>query len=120
VKVSRTGDTYPSLGERCRMANAWGADLFVSVHINAGGGTGFESYIYSGGVSAATKKFQDVLHSTIAAGCGLKDRGQKRANYHVLRETVMPAVLTENGFIDHKNDAAKLKDTAWLKKVGRL
>ena len=120
VKMSRTGDTYPSLGERCRMANAWGADLFVSIHINAGGGTGFESYIYNGSVSAETKRLQDAIHETIANGCGLKDRGQKRAGYYVLRHTAMPAVLTENGFIDNKADAAKLKDTAWLKKVGRL
>jgi len=120
VKMSRTGDTYPSLSARCQAANSWGADLFVSVHINAGGGTGFESYIYNGGVSAKTKRLQDAVHETIAAGCGLKDRGQKRANYQVLRDTVMPAVLTENGFIDNKNDAAKMKDSSWLKKVGRL
>ena len=119
VKMSRTGDTYPSLGERCRMANNWGADLFVSVHINAGGGTGFESYILTG-AGSKTAKFQDAVHETIAAGCGLKDRGKKRAGYYVLKHTAMPAVLTENGFIDNKNDAAKLKDTAWLKKVGRL
>src|SRR5690606_20927879 len=78
VKMSRTRDTYPSLSARCQAANSWGADLFVSVHINAGGGTGFESYIYNGGVSAKTKRFQDILHKTIAAGCGLKDRGKKR------------------------------------------
>jgi len=120
VKMSRTGDTYPTLGERCRMANAWGADLFVSIHINAGGGTGFESYIYNGSTSSKTKQFQDVLHQTIAAGCGLKDRGKKKANYQVLRGTSMPAVLTENGFIDNKSDAAKMKDSSWVKKVGRL
>ena len=120
VKMSRTGDAYPSLSTRASAANSWGADLFVSVHINAGGGTGFESYIFNGSVSTKTKEYQNKIHAVIAARCGLKDRGQKRANYQVLRDTVMPAVLTENGFIDHKSDAAKLKDTAWLKKVGRL
>lgn len=120
VKLSRASDTYPTLGERCRMANSWGADLFVSIHINSGGGTGFETFIYNGGVPAKTKQFQNILHQTIATGCGLKDRGKKRAGYYVLKHTAMPAVLTENGFIDNKNDAAKLKDTAWLKKVGRL
>src|SRR5690606_41103646 len=33
VKMSRTGDTYPSLSARCQAANSWGADLFVSIHI---------------------------------------------------------------------------------------
>src|SRR5690606_39035932 len=81
---------------------------------------GFETYIYNGSVSSKTKQFQDVLHKTIAAGCGLKDRGKKRANYQVLRNTVMPAVLTENDFIDTKSDAAKMKGTSWVKKMGRL
>ena len=40
---------------------------------------------------------------------GVKDRGKKRANYAVLRETKMPAILTENLFIDNSSDVAKLK-----------
>ena len=120
VKMSRTGDTYPSLSARTNAANAWDADYYLSIHINAGGGTGFESYIYNGGVSDFTKVAQDRIHSVIAAGDGWGDRGQKRANFHVLRETEMSAILTENGFIDRKEDAAKLKDPAFLKKLGRL
>src|SRR5690625_2749786 len=46
VKMSRTGDSYPSLSRRANMANSWGADLFVSVHINAGGGVVYEDYIH--------------------------------------------------------------------------
>src|SRR5690606_13418747 len=40
VKMSRTGDTYPTLSARTNAANSWNADLFISIHINAGGGTG--------------------------------------------------------------------------------
>src|SRR5690625_3055845 len=47
VKMSRTGVTYPSLSKRAQMATSWGADLFVSVHINAGGGVGYEDYIHN-------------------------------------------------------------------------
>ena len=47
VRMSRTGDTTLSLTERTNMANSWGADYFLSVHINAGGGTGFESFIHT-------------------------------------------------------------------------
>ncbi len=36
IKMSRTGDTYPSLTQRTNEANKWGADVFVSIHINAG------------------------------------------------------------------------------------
>ena len=47
VKMSRTQDTYPSLNDRTNAANAWGADFYLSIHINAGGGTGYEDYIYT-------------------------------------------------------------------------
>src|SRR5690606_28462660 len=87
VKMSRTGDTYPAVSACCTAAYSWGADLFVSIHINDGCGTGFETYIYNGSVSSKTKQFQDVLHKTIAACCGLKDRSKKRANFQVLLET---------------------------------
>ena len=46
VRMSRTGDTTVSLANRATMANNWNADYFVSVHINAGGGTGLR-VIYS-------------------------------------------------------------------------
>ena len=120
VKMSRTGDSNPSLSARAKAANDWGADYFVSIHINSGGGTGFESYIFNGTVSSKTKEYQKKVHQVIAAGDGWADRGMKRANFHVLRETRMSALLTENGFIDRKEDAAKLKDPAFLKKLGRL
>jgi len=103
--LSRTTDVYLSLSQRADLANKWGADYFISVHINAGGGTGFESYIYNGSVSSATIAYQNVMK---AIG-GVKDRGKKRANYAVLRETKMPAILTENLFIDNSSDVAKLK-----------
>lgn len=45
------------------------------------------------------------------------DRGKKRANYAVLRETRMPAILTENLFIDNAKDAAKLKSDQFLQQV---
>jgi N-acetylmuramoyl-L-alanine amidase len=121
MRTSRTGDQTLTLSQRADMANDWGADVFVSVHINAGGGTGFETYVYNGGVSSRTIALQNVLHSEILAAMrqfgNITDRGKKRANYAVLRETKMPAVLTENLFID-SNDAKLLKNEAFLKAVG--
>lgn len=109
-----------ALGNRDDMADAWEADLFVSVHINAGKGTGFESYIYNS-AGASTIALQNVIHNEILAAMRsfgtITDRGKKRANFAVLRETNMPAVLTENLFID-SNDANKLKDENFIKAVG--
>lgn len=118
VHMSRTNDTTVSLSARTNDANKWGANTYVSIHINAGGGTGFESYVYPG-VGKATKDLQNAVHGEVMkAFSGFRDRGKKQANFHVLRETKMSAVLTENGFIDTKKDADFLKSDANLRKIG--
>jgi N-acetylmuramoyl-L-alanine amidase len=121
IIYTRTDDRFIELSERAAIANRAGADFFLSVHINAGGGTGLESYVYNGGVSSQTVALQNMLHGEILVAMrqfgNITDRGKKRANYAVLRETKMPAVLTENLFID-SNDAKYLKNEAFLKAVG--
>jgi N-acetylmuramoyl-L-alanine amidase len=110
--LTRDSDVYVELSERAQFANGLGADYFVSFHHNAGGGTGFESYIYPGTAGTETGRRQDVVHAEMMkfyAGYGLRDRGQKEANFAVLRETAMPAILLENLFIDHSGDASFLK-----------
>ncbi|NUK29515.1 N-acetylmuramoyl-L-alanine amidase [Parageobacillus sp. VR-IP] len=118
VHYTRTDDRFIELCGRAEIANKLKADFFISVHINAGGGTGFESYIYNGYVSSATIAYQNVIHAEIVKAIGnVKDRGKKRADYAVLRETHMPAILTENLFIDNANDAAKLKSDQFLQQI---
>src|SRR5690606_5916997 len=119
VKLSREGNKKITLAERAKMANDWGADIFLSIHINAGGGVGFESYIYNGNVSSSTIAYQNILHEEIVKTTGWNDRGKKRANYAVLRETKMPAILTENGFIDRTTDANKLKNDSFLDNIAQ-
>jgi len=112
VYLTRDSDTDVGLGERAAFANSLGADYFLSIHVNSGGGTGFESYIYTrAGKTAET--LRDVLHSHLAsfyAGAGFVDRGKKRAGFSVLRHTDMPACLIENLFIDSKADSERLSD----------
>lgn len=96
-----------SLSARTRMANDWGADLFVSIHCNAGGGTGTETYSYQAGISSAYKLAQAVQKRMVEM-VGLPDRGVKTKSLYVLHYTNMPAILVETAFIDHKNDAAVL------------
>lgn len=118
VHYTRTDDRFLELSERAAIANKLNADYFISIHINAGGGTGFESYIYNGNVSQAAIAYQNDIHGEIMKAIGgVRDRGKKRANYAVLRETKMPAILTENLFIDNANDAAKLKSEQFLLQV---
>lgn len=120
VNMSRTGDQTVSLQQRTDMANAWGADFYLSVHINSGGGTGYEDYIHDQlSDSSRTADLQHVIHPEVTKLNNLVDRGSKKANYHVLRESYMDALLTENGFIDNPNDASKMKDPGWIENVAR-
>jgi N-acetylmuramoyl-L-alanine amidase len=120
VKMSRTGDQTVSLKERTDMANTWGADFYLSVHINSGGGTGYEDYIYIKiSNNSRTAEIQRIVHSEVLKLNGLSDRGIKKADFHVVRESLMPAMLSENGFIDTASDAAKMKDSNWIENVAR-
>ncbi|PEM65344.1 N-acetylmuramoyl-L-alanine amidase [Bacillus pseudomycoides] len=103
VGMTRTTDTFLSLSARADKANAFGADAFVSLHCNSGGGYGFETFRMEGVNDARTVAFQKAIHDKVrsAFGSGTRDRGMKTANYAVLRETNMIAVLTENLFMDN-------------------
>lgn len=122
VKLSREGDQTLSLKQRTDMANAWKADYLISIHINAGGGTGFESYIYNGSYSgkAETDRKRGIIHDEIMKQiAGVRDRGKKQANFHMVRESKMAAMLTENLFIDNANDAKLLKQDTFLDKIAQ-
>lgn len=120
VKMSRSTDKTLSLKQRTDEANKWGADLLLSIHINAGGGTGFESFIYNGNVSSNTVKYRDTIHNEIMKQLkGVRDRGKKKANFHMLRESKMSAIITENMFIDTKKDADQLKKQSFINKIAQ-
>lgn len=116
VMLTRKEDIFLSLKERVDFANSLNAVLFLSIHTNSGGGTGFESFIYTD-ASSLSRKYHEIIHSKVASYLktfNLPDRGMKTANFYVLRLTKMPAVLLENLFIDNKQDVAHLKDTAFM------
>lgn len=120
VKLTRENDVFIKLRDRSKIAKRFKADFFVSIHVNAGGGTGFESYIYLE-TKDLTLAFQRSLHNKILETLhhqygDVANRGLRRANYAVLRETSMPAVLTENLFIER--DFKLLKDELFLKDLG--
>lgn len=106
VKMSRSSDVFIDLSERARMANNWGADYFISLHNNSAASnvSGFETFIFDGTVSAATSKLQAAVHNTIVKRIGIANRGMKRANLSVLRESKMPAMLIEYAFITNISD----------------
>lgn len=120
VSLTRETDIYLTLDQRTTAANKWGADVLVSIHTNAatGAADGFESFVYTD-VSTKTKAFQNVLHRAIMKRINMDDRGQKAKNLHMVRQSKMPAVLTECGFISNASDAAKMKTDSWKAAVAR-
>ena len=106
IKYSRTTDTYLSLEERARLANAWGADLFVSIHANSATSSvrGTECYTHPT-ANTATKTLSGNVSRAIASKFGISNRGHKEANFAVLRLSNMPAILVETAFISNSSDA---------------
>lgn len=120
VYLTRSSDVYVGLYDRARQANEREADLFVSIHVNAGGGEGLESYIYSGTVNQKTPEYQSIIHEhvmDVLKQYEVQNRGLKEANLAVLRETAMPAVLLEVLFIDNTKDRELLQSDRFLRNV---
>ena len=103
-----------SLSAVCSDANAWGADLFVSNHFNAGKGDGYEALVYNQNRVALGKVFEKYV---VAAG--QNSRGVKlRPDLAVLSNTTMPAVANEGAFVDNQKDIADWNEDQELKKLG--
>ena len=120
----RTGKTDVDLKPRTDAANNWGADYYISFHHNANAGkwgshTGVETFIYTQPGEKATA-LGKVLHAASLKAYGLTDRGLKKENLHIVRETDMPAVLIEGGFMDSTIDIKKLRDDKVLETAGKL
>lgn len=83
--------------------NAHKVDLDVSIHLNAGGGTGCEVENYDSG----TKAVSDRICANISAALGIRNRGTKyMKDLYVLRNTKSPAILVECCFVDNATDQA--------------
>lgn len=117
VGENQTGD--PSLANRVAVANANdNVDLFVSVHANAYGSNwnsanGWEVYSYKrGGVSELAAKFVEKA-TKAAISSQMRDRGAKTANFYVIKNTEMPAILIEHGFYTNASEVELLKSDSF-------
>ncbi|MGG1630828.1 N-acetylmuramoyl-L-alanine amidase [Rossellomorea sp. NRS-1567] len=122
ILMTRTGNETLSLTERSNFANRNNPDFYLSIHHNAGGGTGFESYVYNGSVPSQTITYQRIIHDEVISAINTPykviDRGKKRANFHVLRETNMSSLLLEILFIDNPKDIALMNNATFRNTVG--
>ncbi len=96
-----------SLAARAQDANAWGANIFISLHANTSdnpSASGEEAFVYSTS-SKALSLAENILYQ-LSNLTGLRNRGvTARPNLYVLRKTAMPATLVELGFITNGGDA---------------
>lgn len=108
-------NTSTSLAERVRMANQWPANYFLSLHCNANPNpqiNGSEMYIYQFGTQANWLA-QHIMNG-IVSNTRLRDNGiRENKSLYVLRNTNMPAVLVEMGYLTNINDAMILRDNLW-------
>ena len=113
VQMTREDDTFTSLPERCRMANEWGADILVSLHLNSAtsDASGFE--VFTSGSTKSKDLAKRVWSRHTKAFPDQKDRGVKTAGFYVLKHSDMPAVLTEGCFLsnDAENQWVSLDET---------
>ena len=89
---------------QCSRANASGADLGVSIHFNAGGGTGVEVLYHPS--DSVGKMYAERVSAALAYTLGLPNRGAKsRSDLYWLNNTSMTAILVEVCFVDSQVDA---------------
>ncbi|MGE5704229.1 MAG: N-acetylmuramoyl-L-alanine amidase [Clostridia bacterium] len=100
VVTTRSTDVYLTLKERADLANEWDADLFLSIHANSFKPTtrGTETFYYN----ANSEDFARVVHKHLVKATGFPDRTVQIQPFYVIKNTTMPAALTETGFLTNE------------------
>ena len=136
VLTSRNVDKDVDLVERAEQANNANADMLLSIHFNAGGrgvARGIETYYYQSQADRVPKinkenhnnaerlersrKLANKVQQNLLYQTGANDRGVKRASFTVLRETSIPSILVELGFIDNPEERNKIKTNEYQERL---
>jgi len=120
VRLTRENEVDLDLPPRVALANKINADVFVSIHANASRGkrreiNGLETFYYKGwkGRSLAKRIQKQILR----VSPGSPNRGVKQGRFYVIKNTNMPAVLVEIGFLTGRLDARRLEKSAHRKRI---
>lgn len=120
-----TGKKDIALATRVTNANNFGADIYISIHHNAGikggKGGGLVAYTYTK-VNKTTASWQSELYDAIINATGLKGNRATplaKGNLYVVRKTTMPAVLLECGFMDSTTDTPVILTEDFANKVAK-
>jgi len=140
VYMTRDNDRFIELEERSRMAKRWGADLFVSIHLNSAGNEsaiGAETFVLTSAGYASTvgesksgvlagNKFDAQnallgfhLQRSIIKNVKPLDRGLKHARFIVLRNAPCPSALVECGFLSNRDEEKRFSLDAHREEVAQ-
>lgn len=126
VVMTRTTDHFIPLPKRVEIASQAKANLFVSVHYNSCRSPevqGVEVFFYDSKEdkvrTAASKKLADSVLGKVLRRTGAHSRGVKKGNFYVIRETDMPAIIVEGGFISNAQERALLKSRDYQERIAR-
>ena len=120
VRLTRKNEVDLDLPLRVSFANNTDADIFVSIHANASRGkrrdiNGLETFYFRGWRGKLLAK--NIQKEILRVSPGSPDRGVKQGRYYVIKNTRMPAVLVEIGFLTGRLDARRLEKTAHRKRL---
>jgi len=115
--MTRSDDSFISLGQRCAVGNSQRDAIFVSIHLNSArreGADGIETYYYS----AKSASLASTLHNAVVRAAGTEDRHVRRRGFYVIRRTTrIPAVLVECGFLTNRAEARRLLTASHRQKL---
>jgi len=126
VVMTRNSDAFISLSRRVEIADQASGALFVSLHFNSSRNPtaqGIEVFFYENkedrSRTSASRKLADAVLGRLVRRTAAVSRGTKKGNFYVIRETTMPAILVEGGFISNPSERTNLKSREYQEKIAR-
>src|SRR6202045_1550506 len=116
VVMTRDSDVFIPLGTRVAIANSYRNAIFVCIHFNATSrrsASGIETYFYS----SQSLPLASAIHYYVAGGAPSANRGVRRRGFYVLRNTRIPSVLVECGFLTNPTEASYAQNASYRQKL---
>ena len=116
VIMTRNSDVFVTLGDRTRIANRYRDAVFICVHFNSAtraGANGIETYYYGNNSASLAAS----IHRHLVGGTSGENRGIRRRSYYVLRNTSIPAVLVECGFLTNPAETRLILESSYRQKL---
>lgn len=121
VVSTRNSDEYVSLKDRNKIEKENKGDIFVSIHANATAdysksANGVETFYFKED-NDESKKLAELIHNNIILSTSSNDRGVKKGNYQVLRDSDCPSILIETGFLTNYVESSNLSNPNYQNQI---